>query len=306
MVCSRTFSATTGTAYARNRRPKADFDRVIEMHSEGMTKAAIARVVKVSPGTVARWIAKAAAHARALHDCRTRTDEASEVQLDELSCRGSGKAERAWVFSGIEVSSRLWLGLRVGTRTERNTRIHVREVSDRLTGLAHWTVFTTDGFKYYAKAMRHVFRDKPTIHVQVDNKYAGGRIVRSRWKQMNGSDVILSDMMRANEDSKRPNTAFIERLNLTKRMSCSLLRRRNPSPARNPQRIQEALELVRLLYNYVKPHSSLRGLRGKTTPAMAAGITNRPVRLRELMSWTVPPAEARRIERQRLFARASW
>jgi len=55
MVCSRTFSATTGTAYARNRRPKADFDRVVEMHSEGMTKAAIARVVKVSPGTVARW-----------------------------------------------------------------------------------------------------------------------------------------------------------------------------------------------------------------------------------------------------------
>ncbi|MEL6716139.1 MAG: helix-turn-helix domain-containing protein, partial [Planctomycetota bacterium] len=98
LVCGRTYSATTGTPYARNRRPQAHFDRVIQMHSEGMTKAAIARVMRVSPSTVTRWISKAAAHARHFHDRHTRIEDPVEVQLDELSCRGSGRAKGAWVF----------------------------------------------------------------------------------------------------------------------------------------------------------------------------------------------------------------
>ena len=302
LVCGRTYSATTGTPYARNRRPQAHFDRVIQLHSEGMTKAAIARVMRVSPSTVTRWISKAAAHARHFHDRHTRIEDPVEVQLDELSCRGSGRAKGAWVFSGIEVLSRVWLGLRVGPRTKRNTRIHVREVSNTLGSMGEWTLFTTDGFKYYASALRRVMADRPAVHVEVDNKYSRGRVVRSRWRRRLGSLHAQADAMERSYDSKKPNTAFVERLNLTKRMCCSLLRRRNPSPARSPERVQEALELVRVIYNYVRPHSSLRTGRGHTTPAMAAGIAKRPLRIREIFSWVVPGREAGQLARQAQFA----
>lgn len=302
LVCKRTFSATTGTPYARNRRPMAHFDRVVQMHSEGMTKAAISRVMRVSPSTVARWIAKAAAHARLFHDRHTRIDDPVEVQLDELSCRGSGRAKGSWVFSGIEVQSRVWVGLRVGTRTERNTRIHVREVSNTLTSMGEWTLFSTDGFRYYARVLQRVLADRPAVHIEVDNKYSRGRVVRSTWRRRMGSSEAHADAIVRNQDLHKPNTAFVERLNLTKRTCCSLLRRRNPSPARSPERIQEALKLVRMIYNYVRPHGSLRTLRGATTPAMAAGITKRPLRIREIFRWVVTGGEAAQLARRAQFA----
>ena len=304
MVCGVTFSSLTGTAYAGLRRRKADVDRVLQMHSEGMTKAAIARVVRVSPGTVARWIERAAQHARSFHDARTQIEEAVEVQLDELSCGGVGDAKGAWAFSGIEVSSRLWAGLLVAKRTLRATKQFVREVKYTIGSITEWTLFTSDCFKYYKPAMNAVFEDDPAVYLQIKNRYRGGKIVRSTWTRAMGSELAHDDALARNSDSLKPNTAFIERLNLTKRMCCSLLRRRNPSPARKIESLQSALELVRLIYNYVRPHFALRTRRGHETPAMAAGITTRPLRLREIMSWSVPGSEKRRLALRTLFAHA--
>jgi transposase-like protein len=187
MVCTETFSATTGTVYARKRKLKSELDRVVQMRSEGMTKAAIARVLSVSPSTVARWLERAAAHARRYHDAHTRLEEAVEVQLDELSCRGVGRAEHVWAFSGLEVSSRLWVGLKVGRRTQRTTRIFVREVSDTLGSASAWTLYTTDSFKFYAEAIRRVFAGRPAVHIQIDNVYGRRGVVRTTWKRPLGS-----------------------------------------------------------------------------------------------------------------------
>ncbi len=232
MVCGATFSSLTGTAYAGLRRRKSDVDRVVQMHSEGMTKAAIARVVRVSPGTVARWIERAAAHARSFHDARTQIEEAVEVQLDELSCGGVGDAKAAWAFSGIEVSTRLWAGLLVAKRTLRATKQFVREVKYTIGTVTEWTLFTSDCFKYYRPAMSAAFQDDAAVYVQVKNRYRGGKIVRSTWTRTMGSELAHDDALAPNSDSHKPNTAFIERLNLTKRMCSSLLRRHKPSPAR--------------------------------------------------------------------------
>ena len=103
-----------------------------------------------------------------------------------------------------------------------------------------------------------------------------------------GTPDQLEDAMARSEDSKKPNTAYIERLNLHKRMSCSMLRRRTPAPGRSAERIQEALELVRVFYNFVTPHGSLKFGKVKRTPAMQAGIFDRPLTIREIFNW-VPP-----------------
>ena len=68
--------------------------------------------------------------------------------------------------------------------------------------------------------------------------------MQSDSKLILGTPQRYAEVMERSEDSKKPNTAYIERLNLRKRMCCSMLRRRNPAPGRSPQRIQEALELV--------------------------------------------------------------
>src|SRR5688572_20109903 len=104
---------------------------------------------------------------------------------------------------------------------------------------------------------------------------------------MLGASTIL-DVLKERTDSMKPNNSLVERLNLVKRTCSSLVRRRTAAPARRAALPQSALEIVRLVYNYVRPHSSLRTKHGKSTPAMAAGLATRPLRVLQVLRWVVP------------------
>ena len=94
--------------------------------------------------------------------------------------------------------------------------------------------------------------------------------------------------------SRKINTAFIERLNLTLRQGASFLARRTWGRAQSTPELEVALEWWRGYYHFVRYHESLGvklsqplARKGKQTPrryrrrtpAMAAGFT--------LHSWTV-------------------
>lgn len=285
--CRRTFSASTGTALARVRAPDGVFTHALQLFGEGLSKAGIARVLGCSPSTVSRWIERSATHARIFHIVKTLPAEVGEIQMDELAVRGSDEARAAWVYSAIEVFTRLWVAMRVSRRTLRNTRAFVREIMDTLARSETCVIVTSDGMKYYEPSMRRVFRNYPVVYQQVDNVYRGGRVVRSNPRVVFGSRQVFEEAS-MHTDSKKPNTAFIERLNLVQRTCCAFLRRRTASPARRIASVQSALEIVRVVYNYVRPHQSLRSLSGKQTPAMAAGLTTRPLTLLEILRWRVP------------------
>ena len=286
------------------RKPRTDFDRAVTMLSEGMSKAAIARVLRVSPSTISRWLQRGGAHVQRFHDRHAHLPQAVEVQMDELSTGGVGEAKSAWAYSAIEVWSRFWAALHVGNRTLINTFQFTRKVRDAVDGIhtgdfgrlrplvaaeAQPLLVTSDGFKYYRPAMRRAFRHRSVAYVQVENTYARGRVVRSESTLVLGSEDSFDQAFERSEDSKRPNTSYIERINLRKRMCCSLLRRRNPAPARSIARLTEALELVRVFYNFVHGHSSLKFGKVKRTPAMQAGIFSRPLTIREIFMWVPPP-----------------
>ena len=127
-LCGTTASATAGTPYHRMRRPKGDLDKALHMSSEGMSCSSIARVLRVAPSTVTRWIDKAGRHAQAFSDEHGQIEEPTELQLDELKSYGIGEARDTWCYSAIEVGSRFWAALLVGRRTLRSTLIFVRGV----------------------------------------------------------------------------------------------------------------------------------------------------------------------------------
>lgn len=78
-----------------------------------------------------------------------------------------------------------------------------------------------------------------------------------------------------------------EALNSSIRRRCSAERRRTNTYAKNVQGLQRSLDVLRLVHNWVRPHSSL----GKgTTPAMALGLYHRPIQMEELLSWRCHPA----------------
>jgi Integrase core domain len=104
--------------------------------------------------------------------------------------------------------------------------------------------------------------------------------------------------------SGRLNTAFVERLNLTLRQSVAALIRRTWSTMRAAPQLLMDLEWWRAYYHFVRPHESLREAldqpmqRGgkriprryrQRTPAMAAGLTSRRWRVRDVLMLPLPP-----------------
>ena len=287
-VCGRTFVHTLGTPYYRMRKPHRLFDQAAALQVEGLTLAAIARSQGVSTGTVSRWLAKASERVRAFESEHLEVSDPVELQLDELKAYGAGRYDATWVFNGLEVWTRMWMATEVGTRTLRRTRRFITAVKDACELGRAPALVTSDEFKYYAPSLVRAFGPS-VLHVEVHNRYRRDRIIRSNSRLVSGNEHRLELALDRSEDSKRFNTAYVERLNLYIRSACSYLRRRSPSPMRKPQKLTDALDLLRTFYNFVRPHSSLKFGSVKRTPAMQAGITTRALTLREIFSWVPPP-----------------
>ena len=128
----------------------------------------------------------------------------------------------------------------------------------------------SDAYPFYERELRRAFG--PTcVYVRVQNNYRQDLIVRSEEEVILGDRERVQDLVRQSEDSNRANTAFVERLNLFLRRSCSYLHRRTSWRVRNPARLAAVVDVIRCGYNYVRPHKSLRFGEVTRTRAMQAG-----------------------------------
>jgi transposase-like protein len=266
------------------RRPAKDLDLALSMSTQGMSITGIARALGAHPSTVRRWLEKAGAHVASYSEEKLVVADPAEVQLDELRVGGIQAAEGTWAWSAIEVGSRAWLACKVSRRTLRATRQFLADVADSCGKLLYPTIFTTDEFKYYAPVIEKVFGPL-AAHVEVKNRYANGGIVRTTFRLRNTPEYRYDYARERLEDSKRPNTAYVERLNLFERWSCSYLHRRTPARARKPRIVECLLEVLRGYYNFIKPHASLRFGGVCRTPAMQAGCATKRLTWREILSW---------------------
>lgn len=74
-----------------------------------------------------------------------------------------------------------------------------------------------------------------------------------------------------------------EALNSAIRRKCSAYRRRQNTYAKNVAGLKRAITVQRLIHNWIQPHSSFaKGI----TPAMASGLSPRPIPLEEFLTTT--------------------
>lgn len=76
-------------------------------------------------------------------------------------------------------------------------------------------------------------------------------------------------------------TSHIERWFGSLRNSIGCLRRRSRCPVALTNRLEEKVWIFVSLYNWVLPHGSLSKNKSKRTPAMAAGLIDRPMSYKE-------------------------
>jgi transposase-like protein/IS1 family transposase len=306
--CGRTFTRRAGTPYHRLRSSPTAFDLALKLSMEGTSKAAITRSLGVSRATIGRWIARAAASARTFCDTVIRDVEPYEVQADELRSFAPHPEDRSWVWSAIEVWSRLWLSRRIGTRAQKNCLALMRDARSRCRAIDARVLISTDGYAGYPRAVRQAFG--PTCVHGVSNKvFRHGAIVRVHHKLVTGHRWQLAEALERSEDSDDLNTAYIERLNLFIRRALVYLHRRTSSVLQSRGNLVDQIDLLRCYYNFVRPHGALRFGREVRTPAQQAGLVTRRLSFRDIFLALRP---GRRVgwllgeRRKREWSMVSW
>jgi len=281
-ICGGTVSVNTGTAYCGLRCSRKEFDQAVSLRVEGMSISATARVTRHSRNTIARWLERASKAVERFNRQMLRDFEIIELQADELCTFIGNKSRIMWLFAIIEVSSRLWTGSRLGRRSYRNTTAVLNDVlvRGRVVG---FPLIATDGFEYYFGVTARLL-GPACVYGQVIKTRRNNRVVRVDRRVKIGTATRLRDALLESEDSETLNTSFVERLNLTIRQGSAYLRRRSPCHARCEDQLRGHVELLRCYYNFVRPHRALKFGREIRTPAMQAGLMNRPLIWRDIFT----------------------
>lgn len=110
------------------------------------------------------------------------------------------------------------------------------------------------------------------------NDGAKGRYSPARLLRTEKSAVM------GNPDPKHVSTSFVERQNLTMRMQMRRFTRLTNAFSKKVEYHLYAVALHYAYYNWCRPHASLNKQYGRpTTPAMAAGLTERPWTIDDLL-----------------------
>ena len=255
---------------------------------------AISRLTKASINTVTKLFTDAADAAEAYHAEHVRGIQGSRhIQRDELwsfvyakeahvrtAKAAPPEAGDAWTFTALDTESKLIVSYLVGPRDAESA---LAFMDDLRTRIEERHQVSTDGLKAYREATWDVFGgdvDFAQITKQFgkdgeadDRKYSPAKCTGMEKLVIWGSPNL-----------ETANTSHVERHSLSMRMAMRRFTRLTNAFSKKLEKHCAALALYFYHYNHVKPHGALRTKRdNRVTPAMAAGIADRPATLEQLV-----------------------
>ena len=309
-TCNQTFTATKGTPFYRLHKTAELMVVVLTLLSHGCPLQAIVAAFGLDERTVSAWQAQGGAQGQRVHAHLVQQGQIhlQHVQADELWVKLVGK--RTWMALALAVPSRLWLG---GVISAKRDLVLITTLVQMIAACARSRAILVcvDGLVSYVTAFLRVFRhplrtgrrgrprlvlDTGLLIGQVVKQYAKRRVVSVSRRVVCGTADAIVGVLQATGGGTDINTAYIERLNATFRAALAPLVRRGRALARTEAVLTAGMYLVGCAYNFVWYHESLRvaapeGADRKwqeRTPAMAAGLTNHPWTMVELLSYQIP------------------
>ena len=291
-ACGREFSEREGTLMARSKLPEDTVIPLVKCQRWGVCDAGTADICAVDLKTVYRFQRVAAQRAVTHHQQSVQNLEVQGVQLDEAHTKLRPK-QVAWVHTALAMGSWFLLWVDFGPRTQATAAALIAQVIARTRALP---LFLTDGWKAYTAALLQVVggvyrrrrrgkvgrQPKPRVVAPKTLYYAqvvksrnkAGRGVEVSWRVVFGGPRRLGKQLRLRQLGTTIQTAFMERWYGTLRGLGAPLRRRTRCLSWSHTRHRGKVWLVVSLYNFVRPHKSLRQGRTPRTPAMAIGLTD--------------------------------
>jgi len=172
----------------------------------------------------------------------------------------------AYTWVAIEAKSKLVLAYHLGRRDGENAIEFTKQLQRATDGLFQ---LTTDGLRAYIEAVEAAF-GADIDYAQLVKKYKSDE-TGNRDRRYSPGDFVSATKVTVtgNPDEDMISTSYVERQNLTMRMSMRRLTRLTNGFSKRWGNLNKALALHFAYYNFVRVHQSLR-----VTPAMEAGITS--------------------------------
>ena len=237
--------------------------------------------------TIVKLLAEVGDACDAYQYANLRNLKCARVQCDEVwsfcyakernlkrELRGTPGLGDMWTWTAIDPDSKLVVSWYLGKRNREDAWRFVRDLAERIRSKA--VQVTTDGFMAYNEPLEVLF---PRCDHGNETKVYGRMPFESadtKYSPMVVTEVIRTSVWGA-PDPDYITTAHVERNNLTMRMHIRRFTRLTNAFSKKAQNHQRALALHFMYYNFVKRHAAV-----KTTPAIAAGITDRVWTLHDL------------------------
>jgi IS1 family transposase len=268
-----------------NRLSISDRTRIVGALVEGNSIRATCRMTGAAKGTVLKLLAELGTACAAYHHEHIRNVQAKRIQCDEIWSFVGAKQKNVteekikqgcgdvWTWTAIDADSKLIVSYLVGQRGAEWAYSFMEDVASRIASRVQ---ITTDGNRAYVEAIEGAFGMNCDYAMliklygspnNVDTRYSPGECIGVEKKIWNG-----------NPDPRHISTSFVERQNLTMRMSMRRFTRLTNAFSKKVENHEAAIALHFMHYNFCRVHKTLR-----VTPAMEAGLADHIWEIEELV-----------------------
>jgi IS1 family transposase len=273
-----------------NRLSRERRAQIIGLLVEGASLRAASRLADVSLNTVTKLLLDLGAACEEYQDRTLRNLKCKRIQCDEIWAFVYAKAKNVpeehagefgygdvWTWTALDADTKLVPSWAVGRRDGFTAQAFIRDLADRL---ATRVQLTTDGHRVYLEAVEGAFGSAIDYAMLVklyegdsgknapaETRYSPAHCTGTRTAKISGDP-----------DERHISTSYVERQNLTMRMSMRRFTRLTNAHSKRLLNHKAAVALHFMWYNFGRIHKTLR-----VTPAMEAGVTDHVWSLAEIV-----------------------
>lgn len=260
--------------------------QIIAALVEGNSLRSVVRMTGAAMNTVLKLLADVGAACEQYQDVTLRNLRCKRIQCDEIwqFCYAKNKnvpAEKkgqfgygdVWTWVALDADTKLVPCYAVGDRTAGTAYAFMRDLSSRLSSRVQ---LTTDGHKAYLGAVEDVFGADIDYAMLV--KLYGNENEKEQRYSLPECIGCQTAEIAGHPDPNHISTSFVERQNLTMRMSMRRFTRLTNAFSKKIDNLGYAVALHYMWYNFARIHKTLR-----VTPAMEAGIADHVWSIEEIV-----------------------